>query len=152
MGQTAKGLTSQSSVPQRLTSMRSSKTRRLFKPQWFPMEPVHDDSGGTVMVGPLNDYQMPGITYTENGLLKVAILDPSTDPGKLPGSVMSDGNSGDVDQGILIGHELGHVAFEMKGVFLWSPSDTSNRSALDLENDVRKSRNPAAATRTALNK
>src|SRR5579864_1160832 len=38
--------------------------------------------------------------------------------------------------------------FQTPGIFLWSPNDTSNKSALDLENDVRKSRDPAAATRT----
>jgi RHS repeat-associated protein len=109
---------------------------------------IHDDSGGLAKIGSINDGRSPGATYTEKGVLKVAILDPSTDPGRVPGERMSNGQPGDVDQGILIGHELGHAAFQMKGTFLWSPNSTSDKAALNLENDVRKSRNPAAATRT----
>jgi len=51
---------------------------------------------------------------------------------------------GSVDQGILALHELGHAGYVM-GVLMPGPS---SKAALDLENMVRKNRDPNAPIRT----
>jgi len=101
-------------------------------------------NGDQGRVGSINVGMSPGWSYVgKDGYLHMAILDPSTDPGKLPGSLMSNGQPGFVDQGTLFGHELGHNIGSMGA---WMPS--SNHDAVDLENDVRKSKDPNGPTRT----
>lgn len=59
-------------------------------------------------------------------------LDPATNPGKLPGSVWSDGQEQGPSTGELMGHELGHVRARVTG------DPDSNGAALRIENKVRK--------------
>ena len=73
----------------------------------------------------------------------VFILDPSTNPGLLPGGMMNPNTRpGNVDQGILALHEFGHAG-SMIGVL---PGGVI-QAALDLENAVRTSRDPSAPIR-----
>ncbi len=105
---------------------------------------ITNHSGDSARIGSINDGESPGFSYWgKDGYSHMAILDPSTDPGKLPGSYMSDGQPGSVDQGLLFGHELGH---NMGPMGAWIPS--SDHDGVDLENQVRQSRDPNAPTRT----
>jgi hypothetical protein len=105
---------------------------------------ITNHMGDSARIGSINVGESPGYSYWgKDGYPHMAILDPSTDPGKLPGSIMSNGQPGSSDQGILFGHELGH---NMGPLGAWIPS--SNHDAVDLENQVRQSRDPNAPTRT----
>jgi len=105
-----------------------------------------NDFGQQRTIGSLNDGRSPGATSTFNGgRLGVFILDPSTNPGRVPADQMQPSNApGSVDQGILALHELGHAGYVM-GVLMPGPS---SKAALDLENMVRKNRDPNAPIRT----
>lgn len=105
--------------------------------------------GQTAQIGPIGGNGTPGATYLgQDGKLHVTLLDTSTtSPGQVPADYMSNGQPGVVDAGILAGHEFGHVRYEWGG-FWRHALDSSDRSAVRLENDVRKLRDPAAATRT----
>ena len=85
----------------------------------------------------------PGITYTDRSAnFRIDILDPSTAPiGKLPAWKMSDLAPGDVDTGILVGHELGHVTYDWSGWFNHHLS-TSDQNAVFLEDKVRRLKDP----------
>jgi len=109
---------------------------------------VTNNQGEAAQIGPIGNGS-PGATYTgQDGKLHVTLLDTSTtSPGQLPADYMSNGQPGVVDAGILAGHEFGHVRYEWGG-FWRQALDSSNSSAVRLENDVRKLRDPNAATRT----
>lgn len=94
---------------------------------------------------PINPFSVtiPGATYTSSGVWHVAILDPSTNPGTLPSEKMSNGRPGALDQGIVIGHEMGHVGYAW-GLLIPGPT---NRTAVDLENHVRRLKDPNAPIR-----
>ena len=109
---------------------------------------VTNNQGETAQIGPVGNGS-PGATYTgQDGKLHVTLLDTSTaSPGQVPADYMSNGQPGVVDAGILAGHEFGHVRYEWGG-FWRQALDSSNSSAVRLENDVRKVRDPNAPTRT----
>ena len=96
----------------------------------------------------------PGATGVMNGVMTITIVDPDVDPGKLPGSVMSDGKEGYVDSGIIIGHELGHWASAV-GIFLQAAeapnadpnSRNTNKMSVSFENRVRQNKDPNGPTR-----
>ncbi|HVP45172.1 MAG TPA: RHS repeat-associated core domain-containing protein [Bryobacteraceae bacterium] len=104
-----------------------------------------NDFGNQITIGSINDGRTPGVTSLFNGgQLGVFILDPSTNPGQLPADMMNPSAApGSVDQGILALHELGHAGYSM-GALL---DKNTNQSAVDLENMVRKSRDPNAPIR-----
>jgi RHS repeat-associated protein len=115
---------------------------------------VMDNQGNSAVIGPIPNgpggaNTTPGATYIgQDGKMRVTLLDTSTtSPGQLPADYMSNGQPGIVDAGILAGHEMGHVRYEWGG-FWRHALDSSNSSAVRLENDVRKARDPNAATRT----
>jgi RHS repeat-associated protein len=109
---------------------------------------ITNNLGETAQIGPIGRGS-PGATYVgQDGQLHVTLLDTSTtSPGQLPPDYMSNGQPGIVDAGILAGHEFGHVRYEWGG-FWRHALDNSNSSAVRLENDVRKLRDPNAPTRT----
>jgi hypothetical protein len=80
----------------------------------------------------------------QNGQLHIAVLEPSTDPGMLPGDRMSNGEPGKIDQGMLWAHELGHASHAMGAVV----GGSFTQNAVDLENNVRKAEDPNGPTRT----
>jgi len=90
----------------------------------------------------------PGATYVgQDGKLRVTLLDTtSTSPGTIPPEYMSDRRPGIVDAGILAGHEFGHVRYRWSNWFS-QLFDNTNSNAVRLENDVRRVRDPNAATR-----
>lgn len=103
-----------------------------------------NDFGQQITVGSINDQRSPGVTSMFSGQLGVFILDPSTNPGQLPANMMNPNTApGTVDQGILALHEIGHAGYAM-GALL---DQNSNKSAVDLENMVRKNRDPNAPIR-----
>ncbi len=115
---------------------------------------VRDNEGNSAVIGPIPNgpnaaNTTPGATYIgQDGKMHVTLLDTSsTSPGQLPADYMSNRQPGAVDAGILFGHEFGHVRYEWGG-FWRHALDSSNGSAVRLENDVRKTRDPNAATRT----
>jgi hypothetical protein len=115
---------------------------------------VTDNEGNSAVIGPIPNgpnaaNTTPGATYVgQDGQMHVTLLDTSsTSPGQLPADYMSNGQPGAVDAGILFGHEFGHVRYEWGG-FWRHALDSSNSSAVRLENDVRRTRDPNAATRT----
>jgi RHS repeat-associated protein len=116
---------------------------------------VHDDSNDSTTITPVNGVTGPAATGIMNGQVTIVMLDPDVDPGKLPGSVMSDGKDGYVDSGIILGHELGHAASIM-GLFLQpaeppnveANSHNTNKMSLNFENRVRQNKDPNGPTRT----
>ncbi len=108
---------------------------------------VRDQYGNSAVIGAIPN--SPGATYVgQDGRMHVTLLDTSsTSPGQLPPNYMSNWKAGSVDEGILAGHEFGHVRYEWGG-FWRHALDSSNASAVRLENDVRKLRDPSAPTRT----
>lgn len=110
---------------------------------------MRDNEGNSARIGAIGSGGAPGATYTgQDGKLHVTLLDPSSaSPGQLPPDYMSDRRPGLVNMGILAVHEFGHVRYEWGGV--WRHLlDNSNSSAVRLENDARRARDPNAATRT----
>ena len=91
----------------------------------------------------------PGATYIgQDGKLHVTLLDTSaTAPGVFPPDYMSNNQPGTVNEGILGGHEFGHVQYQWSNWFS-QLFGNSNSSAVRLENDVRRLQDPSAATRT----
>lgn len=89
--------------------------------------------GGTLGATGVNEY----------GQAKIFILDPSLDPGKLPGTLMSNGQPTQMTTEEVLAHEMGHVLFEWGHV-----TGPSNFVGVDLENQARKLRDPSAPTRT----
>jgi RHS repeat-associated protein len=114
---------------------------------------VTNNLGTTKTIGPIRESPgapdtLPGATYIgQNGQWHVTLLDTdSTPPGQLPPNYMSNGKPGAVDSGILAGHEFGHLRYEWGGS--WRHIlDSTDASAIRLENDVRKLHDPDAATR-----
>jgi hypothetical protein len=97
----------------------------------------------TVTIGPIGRGS-PGATDLVSG--NITMLDPKYDYGALPGSVMSDGVANNPGFAIALGHEFGHLQFG------WGHSaGNSNDSAVGLENEVRRLKNPSGPTRTRHN-
>jgi RHS repeat-associated protein len=113
---------------------------------------VVNEGGGARTIGPVNTSSnaTPAATYFgQDGQWHVALLDTSTtSPGQLPADVMSNGEPGALNPGIMIGHELGHIRYEWGG-FWRQTFDSSNDSAVRLENNVRAIQDPNGPTRIA---
>jgi RHS repeat-associated protein len=102
---------------------------------------VTDDFGNSVTIGSLDKGYTPGATGVVGGVTTSYILDPATNPGKLPGFVMSDGKPSQPTTGELLGHELGHGRAQV------TRDPNSNAASLRLENKVRTSVEHKKATR-----
>ena len=109
---------------------------------------ITSSSGGTAVIDAIGR-GTPGATYIgQDGKLHVTLLDTSaTAPGVLPPEYMSNNQPGTVNEGILGGHEFGHVQYQWSNWFS-QLFGNSNSSAVRLENDVRRLQDPSAATRT----
>ncbi|MGH9890558.1 MAG: RHS repeat-associated core domain-containing protein [bacterium] len=105
-------------------------------------------SGHHIRIGPVGSGGTPGMVYTaQDGRTHVVVMDTTTtSPGTIPSRLMSDRRPGTIDSGYLTGHEFGHVRYEWSSWF-WRLIDDSNASAVRLENDVRRLRDPNAPTR-----
>ena len=108
------------------------------------MTTLTDDQGSQITIGSISSGNSPGVTsFFNSGRLGVFILDPSTNPGVVPANMMNPSTRpGSVDQGILALHELGHAG-SLMGVL----PGGAIKAALDLENAVRRARNPSAPIR-----
>ena len=107
------------------------------------MTTLVDDAGARTTIGSISAGRSPGATSSFNGQVGAFILDPLTNPGVLSsGKMYPSTRPGDVDQGILALHELGHAGW-MIGVL---PGNVI-KAALDLENAVRTHRDPSAPIR-----
>ena len=109
---------------------------------------ITSSSGGTAVIDAIGR-GTPGATYVgQDGKLHVTLLDTSaTAPGVLPPDYMSNNQPGTVNEGILGGHEFGHVQYQWSNWFS-QLFGNSNSSAVRPENDVRRLQDPSAATRT----
>jgi len=76
---------------------------------------------------------------------RMYIQDPEDKYIPVPGDWMSNGLPGRRTVGTVTGHELGHGWAHMRGI---GNPDLDNRESLDLENKVRRLKNPNAPTRT----
>lgn len=114
-----------------------------------PHKPVSEERSpeliyfGRFKMGPLQEGkgQTPGVTLhnVKDHKWHFNVLDKGP-YGTLPGSIMSNGKPGMLNQNILLGHEaLGH-GFDPLG-------PASDRKAVDLENKVRTLTNPQAPQR-----
>jgi RHS repeat-associated protein len=104
------------------------------------MTVLTNDYGGTTVIGSMPNFT-PGVTSEFGGVTTSYILDPSTNPGKLSGSKMSDGKPSQPTPGELMGHEIAHGRARVT-------RDLNNDAAsLRLENKVRTQVNHKTATR-----
>ncbi|MGJ5816017.1 RHS repeat-associated core domain-containing protein [Paludibaculum fermentans] len=86
----------------------------------------------------------PGSTRMQgDGAIAVYVLAPGLDTGQLPGAMMSNGAPGQQDTGLVLWHELGHVLGLMSG----QVGRQTDARALDLENTVRRLKDPNAPVR-----
>jgi RHS repeat-associated protein len=117
-----------------------------------------DNQGGHRTIGPLDPRTnaTPSATYIgKDGRWHIALLDPGTAPGTLPGSMMYGGEPGQLDQGMLLAHEIGHIRGEwglQSGLrrlieFKLGLDAHGNGEADKLENQVRRTRDPNAPIR-----
>jgi hypothetical protein len=97
----------------------------------------------------LFDLSLQGVTTRPNdpGDIQLWVQNPAIPYGKIKAEWMSDGQPGDNSMGITLFHELGHAGYNMDIRAGRDPQGTTNQRALDLENQVRRNRNPEAATR-----
>jgi RHS repeat-associated protein len=102
---------------------------------------LKDDYGNVRTIGSIDQKLSPGLTSEYGGVTTSYILDPSTNPGKLPGSYMSDGQPSQPTTGELMGHEIGHGRARV------TRDPNSNAAALRLENKVRTKVENKTATR-----
>jgi RHS repeat-associated protein len=86
----------------------------------------------------------PGSTRMQaDGAISTTVLAPGLNTGVLPGPMMSNGLPGQTDTGLVLWHELGHVLGLMSG----EVGPQTNDRADDLENTVRRLKNPSAPVR-----
>jgi RHS repeat-associated protein len=103
------------------------------------------ESDVPIPIGSMSDLNSPGASGLVNGQFRVWILDPSIDPGQVPADQMKPQRPGSADSGIIALHEMGHIG-SLMGVLV---PLTSEKSALHMENLVRKMRDPAAPIRVS---
>jgi RHS repeat-associated protein len=103
---------------------------------------LNDDYGNVKVIGSINHGLSPGYTGEYGGVTTSYILDPSTNPGRLPGSHMSDGKPSWPTTGELMGHEIGHGRARV------TRDPNSNAASLRLENKVRTQVNHKTSIRT----
>ncbi|HKY26358.1 MAG TPA: RHS repeat-associated core domain-containing protein, partial [Pyrinomonadaceae bacterium] len=106
--------------------------------------------GGKAVIGTVDRANgvSPGAAYVDqHGRATIYLLDPKTDPGKLPAAIMSDGNHHQLVLSDVLAHETAHVEARWGHVV-----GSSNTHAVDLENQARKLRDPTAPTRTGHDK
>jgi len=128
---------------------------------WNIMEARKLPSGtkiGFYTIGPSDIFngvpgQTPGLTTRgSDGKIHVTMLDyTKSGLGTLPAAMMQSNSifrwfegNGFIDIGMLTGHEFGHVKAEMAGI---KDHGRSNDAADDLENKVRRLRDPNDQTR-----
>jgi hypothetical protein len=86
----------------------------------------------------------PGSTRMQpDGSITTYVLAPGLSTGRLPGPMMSNGVPGQTDTGFVIWHEMGHVLGLMSG----EVGPQSNDRADNLENTVRRLKDPTAPVR-----
>jgi len=117
--------------------------------------PVNDlRTGDRKVIGPLDRDKgiSPGATVATfliddkviKEIVEVSyILSPSTNPGTLPGSLMSDNKASPITSGEVAFHELGHQEAGLKGI----QTLENDRSALRLEDKARKAVNKEGPSR-----
>ena len=114
--------------------------------QFVPQDTLVQVQGGMARIGTLDRISgaTPGASYVDQyGRATIYLLDPGTDPGKLPPILMSDGNPQQLILSDVLAHETAHV--EARWGHTIGPSNTN---AVDLENRARKLRDPNAPIRT----
>jgi len=108
---------------------------------------VTDYAGEHRRIGPLGMTKgtEPAATYLgKDGKWHIALLDPNTDPGTLPASLMRNYKPGYLNETILLGHELGHIKGEWwpsigeRVMYFLFRTPKSNHDAVNLENKVRR--------------
>jgi hypothetical protein len=99
------------------------------------------DYGTSIVIGSIDQGLSPGATSEFGGVTTSYILDPSTNPGKLPGVFFSNGKAQQPTTGELMGHEIAHGR---AGV---TRDPNSNAASLRLENKVRTKVNKKTSTR-----
>ena len=91
-----------------------------------------------------------GVTVDDGGLIEVYVR-KANDSGRysdVPAYNMSDQHYGEVTPETALGHESGHALYLMKHPRGRRTKADSDQSALDLENKVRRLKDPNAPTRT----
>ena len=114
--------------------------------QLVPQGTLVQVEGGMARIGTVDRITgaTPGASYVDQyGRATIYLLDPGTDPGKLPPVLMSDGNAQQLILSDVLAHETAHV--EARWGHVIGPSNTN---AVDLENRARKLRDPNAPIRT----
>jgi RHS repeat-associated protein len=114
--------------------------------QLVPQGTLVQVEGGMARIGTVDRITgaTPGASYVDQyGRATIYLLDPGTDPGKLPPVLMSDGNAQQLVLSDVLAHETAHV--EARWGHVIGPSNTN---AVDLENRARKLRDPNAPIRT----
>lgn len=135
-----------------LNAVASSLSQIVGAPQVARLEIVASGTrvNGT-KIAPLDVKSLPllgdvifGGTPAATSSGTVSLLDPSISPGALPDYLMSNGQRGSLDWGMIVMHELGHASYN------WGLSPlyhTTNDRAVALENQVRQLRDPVGAQR-----
>ena len=100
---------------------------------------VKDDFGNSQNL----NARTPAATGIFGGNLRVNFVDPSTALMPLPSFMMSNGQLGPVDIGIVVGHELGHG----RGIMSGEMPNQTNPDSLRLENKVRDLKHPEGGQR-----
>lgn len=102
------------------------------------VSPRDNQTIGTITIG-----RSPGASAVDNnGRARIAVLDPSIQPGYLPAELTSNDKPLAMETSDVLAHELGHVAVH------WGLAAGSKEGvAIAFENDARKARNPNTPTR-----
>jgi RHS repeat-associated protein len=101
---------------------------------------ITDDFGQSITIGTIPN-NSPGATAQVGGRLMIYFLDPKTNPGKIPGTLMlgTEGKDAVIYPGEVLAHELGHARAYMTG----DPNNSD--AALRVQNKVRALYEPKKA-------
>jgi len=98
--------------------------------QFVPQDTLVQVQGGMARIGTLDRISgaTPGASYVDQyGRATIYLLDPGTDPGKLPPILMSDGNPQQLILSDVLAHETAHV--EARWGHTIGPSNTKCRGS-----------------------
>src|SRR5262249_4576221 len=120
-----------------------------------------DNEGNSRTIGPVDPKTnaTPAGTYQDkSGRWHIVLLAPQTAPGSLPADMMSNGKPGQLNQGIMVGHELGHLLRNwgldsshwlgsIENLLAGDEHAASKTEAVRLENKVRRVQDPIGPLR-----